>query len=82
MAESHNVCLIVRSAFRDWFDMMDRVGLDVPSVSPAHLVEVMLVKECSPDSFPVRAISSLCSWFFFDAVVASHHEALMFLAVA
>lgn len=61
---------------------MNRVGLDVPSVPPAHLAEWMLVEERSPDSFPVRAVSSLCSWISFDTVVASHHEVLMLLAVA
>ena len=61
---------------------MNRVGLDVPSVPPAHLAEGMLVKERSPDSLPLWSVSSFCSWIAFDAVVASHHEALMLLAVA
>ena len=61
---------------------MDGVGLDVSSVPPAHLAEGMLVKERSPDPLPVRAVSSLCSWIAFDAVVASHREALMLIAVA
>ena len=61
---------------------MYRVRLDVSSVPPAHLAEGMLVKESSPDSLPVRSVSSLCSWVSLDAVVAPHHEALMILAVA
>ena len=61
---------------------MNRVSLDVPSVPPAHLAEGMLVEERSPDPFPVRAISSLCSRIALDAIVASHHETLMFLTVA
>ena len=62
--------------------MVDRVCLDVPSVPPAHLAEGMLVEERSPDPFPVRAVSSLCSRIALDAIVASHHETLMFLTVA
>ena len=62
--------------------MVDRVGLDVPSVPSAHLAEGMLVKERSSDFLPVRAVSSLCFRIAFDVVVASHHEALMLLAVA
>ena len=61
---------------------MNRVSLDVPSVPSAHLAEGMFVEESSPDPFPVRAISSLCSRIALDAIVASHHEALMLLAVA
>ena len=82
MAESHEVRLIVRSAFGEWLDVMDCVGLDVSSVPSAHLAEWMLVEERSPDPFPVRAVSSLCFRIAFDAVVASHHETLMLLAVA
>lgn len=61
---------------------MDRVGFDVSAVSSAHLAEGMLVKKSSPAFLPFRFVSSLCSWITFDAVVASHHEALMLLAVA
>ena len=61
--------------------MMNSVSLDISSVPSAHLAEGMLVKERSPNPFPVRAVSSLCSLVPFYAVVASHHEALMFLAV-
>ena len=41
----------------------------------------VLVKDPSPDPLPVRAVSSLCFWIAFDAVVASHHEMLMLIAV-
>lgn len=61
---------------------MDGIRLDVSSIPPAHLAEGMLVEERSPDSLPVRAVSSLCSWVSFGTVVASHHEALMLLTVA
>ena len=61
---------------------MDSIRLDVFAVSSAHLAEWMLVKKSSPDSLPFRSVSSLRSWISLDAVVASHHEALMLLAVS
>lgn len=61
---------------------MDSVGLNVSPVSPAHLAEGMFVEERSSDSFPVRTVSPLSSRVSFDAVVSSHHEALMLLAVS
>lgn len=41
----------------------------------------VLVKDPSPDPLSVMAVSSLCFWIAFDAVVASHHEMLMLIAV-
>ena len=82
MAETHEVRLIVRSAFADWFDVMDLLNRDVPAFLHTHLAEGMLMNVAGPDLTPLSSVSLVPVVPTREVIVVIIHELLVFSAVA
>lgn len=82
MAEAHEVRLIVRAAFADWFDVMDLFNRDVLAFLHTHLAEGMLMNVAGPDLTPLSSVSLVPVVPSGEMIVVIIHELLVFSAVA
>ena len=82
MAETHEVALVVCSAFADWFDVMDLFDRDVPAFLHTHLAEGMLMNVAGPDLTPLSSVSLVPVVPTCEVIVVIIHELLVLSAVA
>jgi hypothetical protein len=82
MAETHEVALVIGSAFADWFDVVDLFDRDVPAFLHTHLAEGMLVYVAGPDLTPLGSVSLVPVVTTCEVIVVIIHEFLVFSAVA
>lgn len=82
MAETHEVALVVCSAFADWFDVMDLFDRDVPAFLHTHLAEGMPMNVAGPDLTPLGSVSLVPVIPTCKVIIVIIHELLVLSAVA
>lgn len=82
MAETHEVTLVIGSAFADWFDVVDLFHRNVPAFLHTHLAEGMLVYIAGPDLTPLSSVSLVPVVTTCEVIVVIIHELLVLSAVA
>jgi hypothetical protein len=82
VAETHEVTLVIGSAFADWFDVVDLFHRNVPAFLHTHLAEGMLVYVAGPDLTPLSSVSLVPVVATCEVIVVIIHELLVLSAVA
>ena len=82
MAETHEVTLVIGSAFADWFNVMDLFHRNVPTFLHTHLAEGMLMNVAGPDLTPLSSVSLVPVVASGEMIVVIIHELLVLGAVA
>ena len=82
MAETHEVTLVIGSAFADWFNVMDLFHRNVPDFLHTHLAEGMLMNVAGPDLTPLSSVSLVPVVTTCEVIVVIIHELLVLFAVA
>jgi hypothetical protein len=82
MAETHEVTLIVRSAFAEWFDVVDLFDRDESPFLHTHLAEGMLMNVAGPDLTPLSSVSLVPVVATCEVIVVIIHKLLVLSTVA
>ncbi len=80
-AETHEIVLLAASSLRERYDVVDLLGLHIPSVPQALLAERVLLYVSVPDLFPLVSVASVCRVASCEMLVVFLHELPVLLAV-